>query len=151
MKFTTQFTTTRYRSASFATLNTDDTLTQQSDAAETNINIIMERYSQTGQLPHVATNPIWGDFRSAGDYRAMVESIQKANEAFHEIPAKIRREFDNDPAEFVTFAANPDNLEKLREWGLAPKPEKKYSTLDDVVEKLDKLKPEIPSGQNQNK
>jgi len=36
------------------------------------------------------------------------------------LPATVRRDFDNDPMQFIAFAENPENLDKMREWKLAP-------------------------------
>lgn len=140
--FTTEYTHSRERSLNFATENTEDSLTQQSDAKECDINIIMSRYQQTGQLPAQTIEAMSGDFSNIPDYRAMVETLQHANETFASLPAKVRKEFDNDPAQFVGFVKNPENLEKMREMGLAnPKPGK-TATLDDVVTAIAALKPQ---------
>lgn len=133
----------------FATFNTEDSMTQQSDVNETDINFIVEKYSRTGQIPQVQVGPLYGDFTGDLDYRNMVEQIAAANAAFHEIPAKIRKEFDNDPAQFIEYANNPANLEKLREWGLATTPPPKTATLDDVVNELRSQQKEPSNGTGQ--
>ena len=40
-----------------------------------------------------------------------------------EIPAIIRKRFDNDPYQFLEFMENPENIEEARQLGLAPMPE----------------------------
>jgi hypothetical protein len=43
-----------------------------------------------------------------------------AQSQFMLLPAKVRREFENDPVQFVEFASDPANLDQMRLWGLAP-------------------------------
>lgn len=103
-----------------ATINTEDSLTNQSDASEADINILVKKFGITGQLPQITgLQPLYGDFTSGDDYRTMLDRVNAAREAFEQIPAHIRREFDNDPAKFVDFASDDKNIEKLREWKLA--------------------------------
>lgn len=107
-------------SAKFATRNTEESMTQQSDLHDSDINVILKKYGVGGQLPGVIQPGIYGDFSEVTDYRTAVDMIRAADEAFLEIPAKVREEFGNDPARFMEFAQNPDNLDKMREYGLAP-------------------------------
>lgn len=95
-------------------------MTQQGDASEADINVIVGRFLKTGQLPQVQSQPLYGDFTNADDFRSMQDKLKAANDAFSEIPAKIRSRFNNDPAEFIEFASNKDNLPELRKLGLAP-------------------------------
>lgn len=119
--FESLYSHTRARSALFATHNTEESLTQQGDAAEADINVIMKRYGGNANgLPAVIGQALSGDFTNVGDYRSMVETIQAADAAFQLIPADIRGRFLNDPQKFIEFATNKDNLEELRKMGLAP-------------------------------
>lgn len=103
-----------------ATFNTDESLTQQSDRAESDINLIVKKYGITGQIPQITgLQPLYGDFSGISDYRSMLDRVQAANDAFMQIPAHIRAEFDNDPQRFVEFARDEKNIDKLREWKLA--------------------------------
>lgn len=125
MNFRTAYSWTRKQSEAFATINTEESLTQQSDALDLDINIIMSRFGQTGQLPNVVEPGKYGDFSNAPTFREAQDIIHQANEMFGQIPAKIRKQFDNDPAQFLDFVNNPDNIEELRKMGLAaPEPPK---------------------------
>lgn len=105
---------------SFATMNTEESLTQQSDANDTDINVIMARYQKTGQLPQLTNPGEFGDFTTVTDYRTALDMVRHADEKFAEVPAKIREQFDNDAQKFIDFAENPANIDKMREWKLAP-------------------------------
>lgn len=96
-------------------------LTRQEFAEECDINTIMERYEKSGAITHVnQTVPVYMDVASMPDLRASLDIMREASIAFFSLPAKVRREFDNSPQLFVDFAQNPENLERMREWGLAP-------------------------------
>lgn len=119
MKFTSLYKHDRERSASFATVNNEESVTQQDDATEADINVIVGRFIKTGQLPNVTMQPLSGDFVTAPDFRDIQERLRIANEAFAEVPAEIRKRFGNDPAEFIDFASKKENLPELRKLGLA--------------------------------
>lgn len=97
----------------------DDGKTKQEFAPECDINTIMARYAKTGTVPTYGGTMFYGDFVDLPSFQEAHEIIRVANEAFAALPATVRREFDNDPGEFVRFAEDPANLGKLREWGLA--------------------------------
>lgn len=112
-----------------ATVNNEDSLTNQADAQDCDINIIVKKYGITGQIPQITgLEPLYGDFTEIGDYHEMVQRIRQANDAFMTIPAEIREQFDNDPGRFVSFASDEKNIEKLREWKLATPKEAQNGT-----------------------
>lgn len=100
-------------------------LARQEFAEECDINVIMRRYETTGVLTHTTDRePMYLDLTEAPDLMGAMEIIKNADAAFMTLPAKVRREFDNDPVKFVEFGSLPENLDKMREWGLAPPAEK---------------------------
>lgn len=99
-------------------------VTRQEFKAECDINTIMARYYKTGVISHMATSqPRFIDFEEIPDFQSAMNMMIEAESAFMSLPATVRKEFDNDPAAFVQYASDKENLPKLREWGLAP-PEK---------------------------
>lgn len=104
----------------------DKTLTLQSEANDTDINVIMDRYLRTGQVPYAGMRiPTSGDFDQIADFRTCVELVQDAERAFLRLPAGLRAELGNDPGRFIAFAEDPKNLPVMRHWGLAPPEEPK--------------------------
>jgi len=98
--------------------------TKQSFAEESNINIIMRRYEKTGILDHFNTHQgDYGDFIGAQDYHTSMNLIREAGEAFMTIPAGVRAKFENDPARFLEFVQDPENLDEMVKMGLAANPE----------------------------
>lgn len=95
--------------------------TKQAHKDETDINIILRKHEKGLVVDHLNKHQgQYGDFIDAPDYHTALNRIHAADEAFMEIPADIRAEFDNDPAQFLEFVQNPENLPSMREMGLAP-------------------------------
>ena len=96
--------------------------TKQSFADECNINKIIAKFRKTGMITHLkATGGQYGDFTGVTDYRAALDAIREADASFATLPADIRRQFDNDPGQFLQFVSNPDNREALVDMGLVAK------------------------------
>lgn len=113
---------------------TKPSLTKQSMSKECDINHIMKRYQTNGILPDmIKQNPQYGDFSRVPDYQTALNTVQKAQEQFENLPARIRDRFQNEPAQFLEFATNKKNLPEMVQMGLAilkpetPKTEKPAS------------------------
>lgn len=96
----------------------DKTRTQQHLAEETNINWIVNRYQQTGEVPQHQLPPLNIDFAQGLDFQQAMDQIVQAREAFDALPSGVRSKFHNDPAEFVDFMSNADNRDQIRGMGL---------------------------------
>lgn len=103
----------------------DESLTNQADAVDADINVIVKRYVRTGVLPVIERPPLDGDFSdSVTDYQSALALINRADDSFMSLSADVRKRFDNDPGAFVAFCSDPANLDEMRKMGLAvPKPE----------------------------
>lgn len=96
-------------------------LTRQEYAAEADINTLMAQYEKTGILPTVNTRPPdYFDVSDVPDFQTALEFVSKADAAFMSLPAQVRATFENSAANFIAFAENPENLDQMRKWGLAP-------------------------------
>lgn len=95
----------------------------QSQAEEADINTIVKRFGVTGQLPLVDRPPLDADFDAVVDYRGLMDLKIAADRSFLQMPAAVRRRFHDDPAEFVDFCSDRENLPEMRKLGLAiPEP-----------------------------
>ncbi|WNK13327.1 MAG: internal scaffolding protein [Microvirus sp.] len=96
--------------------------TQQQFKDECDINVILERFGVTGQLPLTARQPMSGDFTGISDYHQALLSLEAANANFLLLPAKVRDQFNQDPRVFVDFCLNPANAQAVAELGLSARP-----------------------------
>jgi len=96
---------------------------QQSAAQECDINYLMARYEKTGILPElIKAEPRYGDFSNVPDYQRSLEIVAHAETQFAALDAKVRRRFDDDPANFLAFCEEPSNVKELIAMGLATAP-----------------------------
>ncbi len=102
-------------------------MTKQSARDECDINLILKRGADTGLISHLnSMRGSMADLSDATDYKTGLDRINAAHDAFRELPAHIRQEFDNDPAQLLAFADEPENIDQLVKLGLAEKPEEPY-------------------------
>lgn len=95
--------------------------TKQSMMAECDVNGIVGRYAKTGLLtPVTQDHGIYIDVSHMGDYKESLAQVDLANDMFMQLPSGIRAKFDNDPAMFLDYAADEENIETMQELGLMP-------------------------------
>jgi len=92
--------------------------TKQSFKDECDINNIMRKYKQTGQLPNARPPGQGGDFTGFEDYHDSLNRIIAAQDSFMSLPALTRKRFANDPGEFLEFINDPKNIEEAEKMGL---------------------------------
>jgi len=92
---------------------------KQSMRDECDINRIMAKYQKSGVIAHVAKYAGRYGEATAMDFRECLDVVRRAEDMFADLPAKARRRFGNDPAEFLTFVSDPANIEEMRKLGLA--------------------------------
>lgn len=95
-------------------------LTKQSSKDECDINTIMAKYAKTGILEHTREHHgEYGDYAEASTFLESQIIVHEAQEMFNTIPANVRKDFNNSPAEFLEFVQNPDNIPEMIDMGLA--------------------------------
>jgi len=93
-------------------------VTEQGHKKECDVNLIIQKYDRTGLINHVNTFvAIYGDVSSI-DFRNALELNMKVGEHFNELPSNIRKRFENDPLQFISFLENPKNYAESVELGL---------------------------------
>lgn len=97
--------------------------TKQSFKDECDINTIMGRYLATGEMPDISgLPPQFLDVSSGYDFQVMQNQIIEARTLFEALPAGVRSRFANNPAEFLSFVADPANASELVSMGLTKSP-----------------------------
>lgn len=101
----------------------DDGLTKQSMRDETDINLIMAKYQKTGMINFV--NSRKGEYMEVPDvdFQTAMDAVVQGNQMFADMPSNLRKQFNNDPGQFMDFVHNPENKEAMYELGLAERPE----------------------------
>lgn len=107
-------------------------ITRQADAQAADINILVNRWLQTGLAPQTLKKPMYGDFSNASDYKTAVDNIKKADDLFFSLPAKVRAHVDNDPAKFLSMIFDPDRNDEVKELGLTVEPDATLATLNEI-------------------
>lgn len=97
--------------------NSEPSMTKQSFKQESDINFITSRYLKTGILPNLSQNPVYADITSV-DFLDMQNLIADVRSEFDELPAKIRRKFDNDPYQMLRWLDDPENRESAIKLGI---------------------------------
>lgn len=117
----------------------DKSLTQQHQKDEADINVIVKRFGLTGEVPSNIRIPQYGDFTGISDYHTAMQAIKVADEAFMSLPANLRKRFNNNPEEFVSFCSDEKNREEAIKLGLVKK--KDDQTVNNVKTPTDIEKP----------
>lgn len=99
----------------FATIG--DSLTKQSFKRECDVNVILGNYSQTG-LPETGNNFGNFGFVDSLDYQDCMQKVIEAQAMFNGLPSKIRKRFNNDPSELMSFIADSSNRAEAEKLGL---------------------------------
>ena len=101
-----------------ALLCQDASLAQQHMKDECDINVIVERFGVTGELPSVPVSPQYGDFSGVTDYHSALNQINATMDDFMALPAKLRVRFDHDPVKLLEFLENDQNRDEAIQLGL---------------------------------
>lgn len=96
-------------------------MTKQEFQAECDINNIIKQFSATGVIRHISAKAAEGAYQDLPDpieFQDGLHIVQQATESFMTLPAKVRARFENDPASFLAFMAEPGNAEEIKTMGL---------------------------------
>ncbi len=96
----------------------DPSLAQQHMKDECDINVIVERFGVTGQLPQSPVSPTYGDFSGVTDYHSALNQINATMDDFMALPAQLRVRFDHDPVKLLQFLENEENRSEAIQLGL---------------------------------
>lgn len=86
---------------------------------------IVAKYKKTGILPQFRSQTVPGrfdDFSDVQDYQQACNRVIAAQQAFSELPVRVRERFSHDPAELLTFLADSSNRDEAIALGLIAVP-----------------------------
>jgi phage internal scaffolding protein len=96
----------------------DASLAQQHMKDECDINVLVERFGVTGQIPQTPVSPQYGDFSGVTDYHSALNKINATMDDFMALPAQLRVRFDHDPVKLLEFLENDVNRDEAIQLGL---------------------------------
>jgi len=102
--------------------SSDEVLTDQSQAQQCDINLIVARYQKTGQLPPFREGA-YLDVSEFSDYQESLNRAHALEEYFGSLPAKMRERYGNSPALFLHGIQTPEGYDDAVELGLIRKDE----------------------------
>jgi phage internal scaffolding protein len=92
--------------------------TQQHHKQECDINYIIQKYDTTGLLSHVQTiEARYGDVTGA-DFRRAQDIFLNAQTLFNDLPANIKKRFNQNAGELLEFMEDPENRNEAIQLGL---------------------------------
>jgi len=102
----------------------EESLTAQEFKEESDINTIIDRFG-IGENPIEAQRWVTDvDIADApNNYQDVMNQLNAARDQFMSLPARVRSRFENDPAKFVSFVSDANNLEEMVSLGLAERRE----------------------------
>lgn len=114
------------------THNLDPSKTDQSFADEIDVNDIIRKHQQTGQITHLAkVAGQYSDVSEIPDLDIALQQIMDADKAFRDLPSALRTKFQNKPENMLRYLSDPANFQEAIDLGLKsgvktadlPKPE----------------------------
>lgn len=96
--------------------------TVQDGKDDADINVVMKRFGHGVPLPQPRGDAQYGDFTGVSDYQTALNELIRAQEVFDALPAVVREEFDNDPAELYKAVHDESQRDRLLELGLLERP-----------------------------
>lgn len=117
-------------------------MTQQSFKDECDVNQILAKFVQTGVLEQSARPADYFDASVVSDYRDALHQIQHAQNEFSELPSHLRKYFENDPAKFIDFVENPDNIDEGIRIGLYAQTNREDQQLNPPITKTSSQEPQ---------
>lgn len=108
-----------YTAHRVAFVNTEPSKTKQEFREEADVNRILSKFRRTRLLDYVTKHePFYADLPDALDFETAQNVIASGRNAFEEMPAGLRKRFNNSPARFLSFMETATG-EQLVALGLA--------------------------------
>jgi len=99
-------------------------MTKQEFVDQCDINNILKQFKMTGMVTHISAKAAQGEYLDLPDdvdFQTSLNIVHQAEAAFATLPSKIRTRFENDPAQFLAFMADPKNMAEASQLGLLQK------------------------------
>lgn len=105
------------------TINNEPTKTQQQFKDQCDINLIMKKYRETGQISHLRNSQgQYLDVSELPSYQEALNTLITANNSFASLSSEVRKRFGNDPKNMIEFLSDPSNDPEAIKLGLKISP-----------------------------
>lgn len=94
-----------------------EVMTKQADAALSDINGLVSRYTAAGVIPPPGSMT-YGDFSSGADFLDCYLRVAEMEEQFRSLPTRVRKVCENNPARFLEMTETPEGVAELVKLGL---------------------------------
>lgn len=89
--------------------------TKQSYKDSCDINKLLEQGQREGSLSHLEKHgAVYGDY-AAIDWDNLPLQLAEGQQVFNELPAELKKEFDQDPGKFFNYVTDPQNKDRLQD------------------------------------
>lgn len=93
--------------------------TQQTFKDDCDVNLILERFTKTGELSHLSKKtPTYSDVSEIPNLLEAHIQIKEAKDMFNQLPARLRKKLGNHPTALEDYLKDPANHEEAEEFGL---------------------------------
>lgn len=95
--------------------------TQQHFKEAVDINNIISRHVKHGKIERYNINrvsPIYADVSNIEGYQEALQKVNGVDALFGQLPAEVRKRFENDPSKVLDFVSNPENKAEAQRLGL---------------------------------
>lgn len=107
------------------TVNNEPSMTDQQFKDDCDVNFIVNKFTKTGHLTHLAKfQGMYADVSAIPDLAEAMQIVSTAQTAFDTLPAELRSRFGNSPVNMVEFVNDVNNKDEAIKLGLIPQPQK---------------------------
>lgn len=99
---------------------------------DTDINKIIKKYHAEQRLLQAPNKGYYGDFSNAPTYLEARQSLINAQVAFNNLPSDVRKRFDNDPHQLLSFLDDSNNRDEAIKLGLIDPPPPPPSNIPNI-------------------
>lgn len=106
------------------TVNNEPSMTDQQFKDDCDVNFIVDKFTKTGNLTHLAKfQGMYADVSEIPDLAQAMQIVSTAQTAFDTLPAELRSRFGNSPVNMVEFLNDINNKDEAIKLGLIPQPQ----------------------------
>lgn len=96
-----------------------EAVTQQHMKDDCDINIIIKRHAETGNISHLnPQSPLYMDCSNISDLQGAISLVAEAEDNFATLPSGVRKACGNDPVEFINMLYSEAGTQELADAGL---------------------------------